>query len=1625
MQKTTLVILFSLFSLFISQAKPKPTTAPFDINFDVTVSLIGEVMVEYHDYNPLVTYDWQFEYGPVGFATGTGITKTVSGIDFYRFTIDPLKKYEFRVRERHLDGASLVWGAWSQTKTVFASSDKVFSVGYTTNFNNQKESELEWRGYVYGNRYAYVGISTGYNHSVITDEKGSSGQMSNNNNDAKGHVAFISPKFNDLATDRKVKFWINNFYTDEELLVGTMSDPSDLNTFHLLSEVTYKSGADWNLETVYFNNYNGTDEYIVFLYRPKSSGNNYINIDDFSYEMASNCFNLTDFALSDLKENSAQISFVGVDQNNFQVSLTNVTKRTTEVFTTNSSPFILNNLSGNIDYEVKVRANCIDDLFSNWTTPIKFKTPCIVVADGYSTSFEGADYFDLCWNTIATGAVINKDTEVVPWTFEPSPKTGTKKIVMQTYGSPSTQKSFLITPYVADLDADKRIKFNLLAYDTYDGYNTNSLTIGTMSDPLDASTFIPLKTISPAEMNEIDNPYKSDLWKEHTVYLDNYQKSNNHHYIAMKQKAEGSGTFCIDDFSYDTAPACLEPINPKTIDFEYDSATVSWENYKPATEWQIEYGPKGFAHGSGTIVNATASPFKITESVSDDTGYDFYVRAKCGNGYSNWSDRGYFKTKCLGLTAGYSEDFETAVFEKEGCWSRVTPYFYQRYWTKDRFIKVNIQKAGGTGAKSGLRSMILSNTLDAPFPQGTGAKADKVVLVSPRLKDFDHYKKINFWMVSPKETYNKDVELVIGTLSDPEDYTTFTPYTTVKVTVDNLAKWLNYEVDFSNYHGTDKYIGFKHAVTNDNLRRFVIDDFSYLENDCPKPANLGARQSGTNSVTLDWKDNNSKKQSDSWDIEYGPAGFAEGTGTIINVKTNPFSLEGIDSNTFEYRVRTYCEVNVPSQWSDPYTFKTTCTKTAPFVENFDQYPTNVMVIPDFCWTTNIYQYSRVYEHNLVNVTTAPNVFSLQSDDKTKGILISPYLADFDSHKKVKFWLNLGGVDLFAKSTTLIIGTIKNPSDISTFEPYQSISLDELREYPKYGKEINIDFANYTGDNKQIAFIYESDPNVYIGASNFILIDNIHYDQSLPCYEPLDIVFSNVNNNSATIKWTSNNSSPQNVQIEYGLTGFTRGSGSILNTNKNEIAITGLQTGSAYEFYFKTTCDAGNSIEAGPKKIDTTCDIYALPWSENFNSLSAYGENVLPDCFKMVPGGNFIMQNKPVEPTSYYNYETIKGYDDNTFMEFKNTFSTEIFTPLFHLNAGTTYKFTLKGRKGSRYVTQSVGVTAGMGQNNYNMQYRLSGPGELLDTNYSDLTYYITPVVTGDYSLFLDIYNYGGARMIADNFEFKEGYASSLKGDGSTLKYDFQTPLTDEIVLEGSTQYSSAVATDPEDSSNKIVQMRGNSYNEQWKTVANSNKKANGNSVTPFIWENNQSSITKINMKIDAKKATSLFMRFDLKQTFVASANESLFRVVVNGNILGEVIQPASANGDAYQNYVFDLTPYVGSDIRISLQHIGKSDTGDNAFLDNLTFNDNATLAVTENNYTDFKFYPNPVENILNIESNSIISNIKVYSLNGQLLSSTKHADSKVNLDFKKYPSGVYLINLIADEKVESFKVIKK
>lgn len=57
-------------------------------------------------------------------------------------------------------------------------------------------------------------------------------------------------------------------------------------------------------------------------------------------------------------------------------------------------------------------------------------------------------------------------------------------------------------------------------------------------------------------------------------------------------------------------------------------ATVSWSVNGDEITWQLEYGPQGFALGSG-ISSAGFSPTKTVTGLLENVSYDFYVRSNC------------------------------------------------------------------------------------------------------------------------------------------------------------------------------------------------------------------------------------------------------------------------------------------------------------------------------------------------------------------------------------------------------------------------------------------------------------------------------------------------------------------------------------------------------------------------------------------------------------------------------------------------------------------------------------------------------------------------------------------------------------------------------------------------------------------------------------------------------------------------------------------------------------------------------------------------------------------------------------------------------------------------------------
>ena len=92
---------------------------------------------------------------------------------------------------------------------------------------------------------------------------------------------------------------------------------------------------------------------------------------------------------------------------------------------------------------------------------------------------------------------------------------------------------------------------------------------------------------------------------------------------------------------------------------------------------------------------------------------------------------------------------------------------------------------------------------------------------------------------------------------------------------------------------------------------------------CPAPSNLSANTSTAGTALLDWVGGLSPFGG-TFNIEWGPTGFNQGNGTIVNnINGMSYLLNGLTSiTTYDYYVQEVCNTNDLSSWVGPLTFTT-------------------------------------------------------------------------------------------------------------------------------------------------------------------------------------------------------------------------------------------------------------------------------------------------------------------------------------------------------------------------------------------------------------------------------------------------------------------------------------------------------------------------------------------------------------------------------------------------------------------------------------------------------------------------------------------------------------------------------
>ncbi|MEL6633840.1 MAG: right-handed parallel beta-helix repeat-containing protein [Bacteroidota bacterium] len=146
------------------------------------------------------------------------------------------------------------------------------------------------------------------------------------------------------------------------------------------------------------------------------------------------------------------------------------------------------------------------------------------------------------------------------------------------------------------------------------------------------------------------------------------------------------------------------------------------------------------------------------------------------------------------------------------------------------------------------------------------------------------------------------------------------------------------------------------------------DEYFFNQN-CPNPSALAADSIGASGVLLSWNPGGTEPE---WYIQYGPSGFALGSGTIDTVTTNPYLLTGLAADqTFDIYIQAACTGGDTSIFVGPLTVTTFCSAitSIPYFEGFE----NGGQIPD-CWSEEFVNFNTNWRFQDENQNNSVNSF---------------------------------------------------------------------------------------------------------------------------------------------------------------------------------------------------------------------------------------------------------------------------------------------------------------------------------------------------------------------------------------------------------------------------------------------------------------------------------------------------------------------------------------------------------------------------------------------------------------------------------------------------------------------------
>lgn len=903
----------------------------------------------------------------------------------------------------------------------------------------------------------------------------------------------------------------------------------------------------------------------------------------------------------------------------------------------------LTNLTPETVYYIWIKNNCETGTFSSWSSIYSFKTDCIAIP-AFFENFDAANVPDLpsCWTKILRGGESLSQyasIELNNWQSQSEPNS----VRMESdQSNVDVADLILVSPNLSTLSLGTyRLKFF--------AKGTGTLQIGTLNSGGNDAIF--------TEMTTGDITTTGTL-TEYVVEFSNYTGTDTH--IGFRLATSYSNVY-IDNVLWEPIPSCPD-VNTITVPLTTtNGATINWISGNPiaSVSWEVVIGNETDTDPSILPLVTSSTTTKDVTGLTENTNYKVWVRTVCSVENGAWIGPISFKTACLGIAA-FNENFNaTESPSLPDCWTSIA-----RGATVSEYIMIETNSYSGLFADE--------NNAVQIFNENSGPN-DDLILVSPSLSTLSlGTYRLKFYA---KHLYTP-ASIDIITLDSNTNQAESTLIETVVIS-ENTAQ---YTVDFSNYTGTDLYIGFRINATETYSSVYIDNVIWEVSPSCPDVTLIDVPETTASTALVTWTDSGA---AESWDVAFSATSQDPTTLPFTNYTTTSATISDLTDNAdYLVWVRSVCTGNDKGAWIGPISFKTSCLATIAFNENFENAET-----PDLpsCWSSiirgaNVSEFAYIETSpwsNLPDPTTAIVIntsSSLATDDL---ILVSPSVNT----------LSLGSYRLKFKAkgaSTLQIGTLNANTPSAVFTSLQEIVITDIPTV------YAVEFSNYTGTDTYIGIRANTEIEY-----QYIEIDNIVWQPIPLCPDLVNLKKTGTTMTTVSVSWDANDSN--NYEIVSGSIDSTDPetltSTSVTNDN---FTIENLSAGTAYKVWVRSICETviGNGEWSEPIVISTQCTASDVPYIEDFESVY---NGSLTECTSSI--------NLAEAPSNWYTtYYPGYGFESTTLAYYGDLYTDAnawFYTRGINLVAGQSYTISYRYGGASTdtfFYNNNLIVKYGMGAN---------------------------------------------------------------------------------------------------------------------------------------------------------------------------------------------------------------------------------------------------------------------------------------------------------------------------------------